>query len=123
MGEGTTRIEPSTPLPGDKKDEMQGSPTGVELFPEMEETARGWTTEGCMVEELDETELPTETRFIFLYYNRSSGKWTEEQDPQYDDGSSDDGGIDEGELDGMELPTETRFIIIYYNRSSGKWTE
>lgn len=97
MKEGTPRIGPSTPLPRDKKEEIQGSPTGVELFLEVEETTRGRTTEGCIVEELDGTELPTESRFIIIYYNRSSGKWTEEQDLQYDDGSSDDGGSDEGE--------------------------
>ena len=55
----------------------------------------GKETKGYLVEKLDGTELPTETRFIFLYYNRSSGKWTEEQDLQYDDGNSDNGGIDE----------------------------
>ena len=95
MKEGTSRIGPSTPLPRVKKEEIQGSPTGVELFLEVEETTRGRTTEGCMVEELDGMELPTETRFIIIYYNRSSGKWTEKQDLQYDDGSSDDEGIDE----------------------------
>ena len=60
--EGTTGIGPLTPLPKDKTEDSQGSPTGVELF-----------SEGCMKEEPERMELQIETetysnnKYLLLY--------------------------------------------------------
>ena len=83
---------PSTPLPRDKKEDSQGSPTGVELFSE-EETAQSGTT--YMVDTLERKDSPIETRFTLFVYNYKTMTVTEvcgssEDDVQVEEGDSED---------------------------------